>query len=56
VYAVTGFIFYACYLLIVMKVSGVNSRKLLSRVKLIIGVALVILLFGFSYIALQRLI
>lgn len=56
VYAVTGFIFYACYLLIVMKVTGVNSRKLLSRVKLIIGIALVILLFGFSYIALQRLI
>jgi O-antigen/teichoic acid export membrane protein len=51
VYAVTGFVFYAIYLIIVMRVTQVKILELLYRVRYIAGVAVVVFFSGLFYVA-----
>lgn len=51
IYAVTGFVFYAIYLIIVMRVTQVKILELLYRVRYIAGVAVVVFFSGLFYVA-----
>jgi len=54
VYAVTGFVFYAIYLIVVMRVTQVKVWELLCRVKFIAGVAVIVFLAALLYVMRQR--
>ncbi|MGH8384649.1 MAG: oligosaccharide flippase family protein [Pyrinomonadaceae bacterium] len=54
VYAVTGFVFYTVYLIVVMKVTQVRIWDLLCRVKYIVSVAVTLFLLGVVYVARER--
>lgn len=54
VYAITGFIFYAVYLIIVIKVTKVKIWDFLNRIKYIFGISAVIFLLGVLYVVRQR--
>ncbi|MBZ9782647.1 oligosaccharide flippase family protein [Pseudomonas sp. REP124] len=56
VYAVTGFVFYTVYLIIVMNVTQVRIWDFLCRVKYIIGVAVALFLAAIMYVARLRFI
>ncbi|MNI89454.1 hypothetical protein D3C73_1468520 [compost metagenome] len=50
VYAITGFVFYAVYLIIVMKVTKVKVLQFLYEVRYLAGIAVVVFLVGMLYV------
>ncbi len=54
VYAVSGFLFYAIYLIVLMKVTKVKAWELLCKVKFIAGFAVIVFLAALFYVMRQR--